>query len=281
MIKRKLKAGIRIFYNYLFDPYPLRTLAIKILYKLGIGPYPIRLELGAMDRPFYGYCLYHGARLAKKLGHKRISVLEFGVASGRGVVNLEYHAREIARDLSIEIEIYGFDSGEGLPAPRDYRDLPYHWKEGFFKMDFTSLQARLTRTKLVIGNVEETLQDFCQKYNPAPIAAIMMDLDYYSSTVHGMRVFDLPDAYILPRVFCYFDDILGSEVELLNNRTGMRLAMDEFNRDNPDKIISPAHYLLCKKVVELWYHQIFIYHNFKHQQYNDFISGENQQLPLD
>ena len=95
--------------------------------------------------------------LAKKLGLDRISVLEFGVAGGRGLLNLEYHAREIARELEIEIDIYGFDTGRGLPRPLDYRDLPYHWKEGFFAMNVEELQTRLTKAKLVLGEIEKTV----------------------------------------------------------------------------------------------------------------------------
>ena len=61
--------------------------------------------------------MLHGAALAKKLGHRRVSVLEFGVAGGRGLIDLEYHAREVSRELEIEIDVYGFDTGSGLPAP--------------------------------------------------------------------------------------------------------------------------------------------------------------------
>src|SRR3989442_47546 len=53
-----------------------------------------------------------GRNTGKTLGYTRISVLEFGVAGGRGLLNLEYHAQPVESLLSIEIDVYGFDAGE-------------------------------------------------------------------------------------------------------------------------------------------------------------------------
>lgn len=262
------------------DPYPLRTFALRCKRKLNRGSYVERLHDGNVDRPHYGYCVYHGAQLAKKLGLKRISVLEFGVAGGRGLLNLEYHAREIEQALGIEIEIYGFDTGKGLPRPVDYRDLPYHWKEGFFAMDGEKLQARLTKAKLVLGDIAETSCEFFDRYEPAPIAAMMHDFDFYSATATALGMFDAPEKYFLPRVFCYFDDIIGSETELYNDYTGERLAINEFNRAHESKKLAAAHHLLAQRISEKWHHQIFVYHDFAHSRYNDFVSDGAEQLPL-
>src|SRR5215475_11622913 len=107
------------------------------------GDYQSKLKHGVIPRANYGYCLYNGARLAKRLGHSRMSAIEFGVAGGNGLLSMENHAEQISKLLGIEIETYGFDTSEGLPKPIDYRDLPYHWKEGFFKMDVAALQSKL------------------------------------------------------------------------------------------------------------------------------------------
>jgi hypothetical protein len=262
------------------DPYPLRSIALRFIRKFNMGSYPYRLQNGIVERPHYGYCLFNGALFAKKLGLDRISVLEFGVAGGRGLLNLEYHAREISRELKIEIDIYGFDTGRGLPAPLDYRDLPYHWKEGFFDMNVEELQARLTKAKLVLGEIDKTARDFFARYKPAPIAAIMHDFDFYSSTAAALKMFEAPEEYFLPRVFCYFDDIIGSETELYNDYTGERLAINEFNRVHDTKKLAVAYHFLAHQIRQTWHNQIFIYHDFGHSRYNDFISGERQQLPL-
>ncbi|HEY0404500.1 MAG TPA: hypothetical protein VGC89_02160 [Pyrinomonadaceae bacterium] len=262
------------------DPYPLRSTALRFMRKLNLGSYAYRLENGIVERPHYGYCLYQGALLAKKLGLGRISALEFGVAGGRGLLNLEYHAREIARLVGIEIDIYGFDTGKGLPRPLDYRDLPYHWNEGFFAMDEERLRPRLTQARLALGSIEETAQTFFAEYDPAPIAAIMHDFDYYSATATALRMFEADEKYFLPRVFCYFDDIIGSETELYNDYTGERLAINEFNRTHETKKLAVAYHLLARRIRETWHNQIFIYHDFLHSRYNQFVSDGRQQLPL-
>ncbi|HEY5681248.1 MAG TPA: hypothetical protein VIS55_14360 [Pseudomonadales bacterium] len=50
------------------------------------------------------------------------------MAGGNGLVEMERIAREVEPLFGVGIEIWGFDSGKGLPAPRDYRDLPYIWQ---------------------------------------------------------------------------------------------------------------------------------------------------------
>jgi hypothetical protein len=263
------------------DPYPIRTAYIKLVKKLQLFDYEHRVRIGAVERPHYGYCLYQGCLLAKKLGLSRVSVIEFGVAGGGGLVNLEYHAGEISKALSIDIEIYGFDTGEGLPSPIDYRDLPYHWQAGFFKMDVKKLQSRLTKSVLVFGDINQTVQHFFEKFQPAPIACAVIDLDYYSSTVAALRLFARDNYnHMLPRIFCYFDDVGGTEVELFSDYTGERFAIREFNTANANMKFSPAYYLLGHKVVPPWYNNIFILHAFDHHQYNQLISEDDKQLAL-
>jgi len=48
---------------------------------------------------------------------------------------------------------YGFDSGSGLPPPRDYRDMPYYFRAGLYQMDRQALERNLKLAKLVIGDV--------------------------------------------------------------------------------------------------------------------------------
>jgi hypothetical protein len=259
--------------------YPLRNGAKKIIQKFHIGSYEERLRIGAVDGPHYGYCVYHAAVLAKKLGYRRISVLEFGVAGGNGLVNLEYHAQEITKVLGIGIDIYGFDTAEGLPEPLDYRDLPYIWKKGFYEMDVPRLRARLKKAELVLGDLKDTSKDFFEKYSPSPIGAIAYDLDFYSSTVAALNMLGAGEKYYLPRVFCYFDDTIGTETELFNDYTGERLAINEFNGAHNDVKFGLPYRLLARRVREPWYLQIWICHFFMHSHYNRFVSTEDQQLP--
>jgi len=141
----------------------------------------------------------------------KISALEFGVAGGRGLLALEALCPEIEKAYGVEIEIWGFDTGEGLPEPEDYRDLPYIWKAGFYRMDQAALKSKLTRSKLVLGNVKDTVPDFFETHSPAPLGAAFFDLDFWSSTRDSFGIFSGAPSTMLPRVFCYCDDVISNE----------------------------------------------------------------------
>ena len=76
------------------------------------------------------------------------------------IVNDLEKAEEIKKILGVQIDIFGFDLGSGLPKPKDYRDLPYQWKEGFFSMNKDDLIKKLRKSKLILGNIEETSKNF-------------------------------------------------------------------------------------------------------------------------
>lgn len=263
-----------------FEPFPMRTVTRKMIKRFNLGSYISRLKIGAVDRPHYAYCMYNGALLAKKLGYSGISVLEFGVAGGRGLLDLEHHAQKISKFLSIKIDIYGFDTGEGLPEPIDYRDLPYHWEKGFYKMDVPRLQKKLKNAKLVLGDVRKTAETFLEKYKPLPIGAVMFDLDFYSSTAAALKIFGGAEKYFLPRLCCYFDDVRGNETVLYNDYTGARLAINEFNDAYAKMKLTKPYHLLTQKVVDPWQHKIWVFHNFEHSKYNRFVSKKHQQLSI-
>jgi hypothetical protein len=143
-------------------------------------------------------------------------------------------------------------------------------------MDYDTLRKKLKSAKLIIGDIRESMKNFFSDYNPAPIAAIMHDLDFYSSTKAAMSLFEIEDEYLLPRIFNYFDDIIGNNVVLYNNYTGERLAIYEFNNSHEKIKISSAFWLLARKNIEEWYHQIFITHLFGHRDYNKFIRDSMQ-----
>lgn len=261
------------------DPYPLRTILIGLIKKGKIFGYEKRLNLGALEYPQYGYCVYHAAMLAKKLGIPKISVLELGVAGGNGLVSLEYHAQQATECSHIDIDVYGFDTGEGLPGPSDYRDMPYYFKKGFYDMDVQKLKKRLKTAKLILGDIENTFDVFIREYNPAPIGAIMFDLDFYSSTSAALDMFEVDEKYFLPRVFCYFDDVSGNEIALYNDFTGEGLAISEFNQTHKTMKLAKAH-LFPQKIVIPWHHRLWIFHNFEHSKYNFFIDKNRVLLRM-
>lgn len=259
---------------------PLRSIVKRLIARLELGSFEFRYRIEALQRMQYAYIMFEAAKLAAKLKQPRISVLEFGVAGGAGLLWMERYAEEIEGVFPVEIEIYGFDTGAGLPPPTDYRDLPYHWKEGFFAMDKATLESRLKRAKLVMGNVADTCKTFFRDYKPAPIGAVAHDLDFYSSTVDGLKLFAAEPRHLMPRMFCYFDDTIGSDIELYSDFTGERLAIEEFNSVNKERKIAVPHYLRAREGLGTWRHQIWICHLFDHADYNRFVGEENQQLSL-
>ena len=264
-------------------PVPLRFLLLGWLdSRFNFLPYAQKLNYDSIARPAYGYCLLQAALLAKRLGHDHISALEFGVAGGNGLVALEEHALLVERETGVRIAVYGFDTGTGMPPPRDHRDLPYMWQEGYFAMDVPRLKARLRSAQLLLGPVEETLPLFCRDRQRAPTGFISFDLDYYSSTVAALSVFDADASLFLPRVTCYFDDIVGDVEWAYNEFSGELLAVREFNDAHPHTKISPVRGLRFSRhrIPRLWHEQVFVAHLFAHPEYGRPTSALTQ-LPLE
>jgi hypothetical protein len=239
------------------------------------------LKTNATLRPNYTYCVYYAALLAKRLKHKSVSIIEFGVATGKGLLFLESIAERISKEIKINIEIYGFDLGSGLSAPKDYKDLPYWFQSGFYKMNKNNLKKKLKFSKLIIGDVNKTVNNFLKNYKHAPIGAIFNDLDYYSSTTNSFKIFNSSNfKKYLPRIFLYFDDTVGTELEMYNDFSGELLAIKEFNFKNKNKKITQNQNLISTSN-EKWRYQIYFFHNFKHYHYNKFIGHKEQKNIID
>jgi hypothetical protein len=133
--------------------------------------------------------LTYAAHLAKAIGTNAISVVEFGVAGGVGLLTLEQAAERAEADFGLRIDVYGFDTGTGLPKPGDYRDCPNLYAEGTYAMDLEKLRGRLRRGRLVLGLVRDTVPQFLLS-DPAPVAFLGFDLDLYSSTMDAFRLLD-------------------------------------------------------------------------------------------
>ena len=248
----------------------------KLWVHLPLGSVATRVRYDAWDLPHYAYGIYSAADLAAKLRLPGITVIEFGVAGGNGLIALERIAISIGRDLGINIAAIGFDSGEGMPDPKDYRDLPYIWRGGFYRMNRRALEARLNSAKLVVGNVEQTLSSFVPPY---PIGFIAFDLDYYSSTKNAFRVFATDH---LPRVYCYFDDTVWPESACHNEYIGELCAIREFNAEQVDAKLCPINGLRSIQPHKAsWNEGMYVFHDFRHPLYCVNITPEeHRQIPL-
>jgi len=221
-------------------------------------------------RPNYTWGLVNTTFLASSLRLPRISAIELGVAGGNGLISLERAARKLRQIFGVQIDVYGFDSGEGLPNPADYRDLPNLWPEGAYPMNEKKLRQQLDRAELIMGLVEETVPKFLET-RTAPIGFIAFDLDQYTSTVQAMALLEANYDRLMPRIHCYFDDILGYTC---GHHNGERLAITEFNQAHPGRQISQLYgmrFCLHRRYREQnWTEKMFMAHLVEHPQYNEW-----------
>lgn len=280
LLSGNIMGTLETLYHYFARPSFFTDVMKVVMRRTGWGNYLSRVRIHAVERPEYAFCVLQSAQLASRLGFAEMSVIEFGVAAGQGLLALERHSKEIGNSLGIKIHVYGFDTGTGLPEPVDYKDLPYHWQHGFYAMNEEKLRQRLQDAELILGNVGKTITSFCNRTDIAPIGAVMFDLDFYSSTVEAFKIFNIDQKKILPRVYCYFDDIIGGEGELYCQFTGERLAIREFNDANTKKKIADLYYLRSRKVTEYWYEAIRVMHYFEHQRYNQFVGTNTHPFSL-
>jgi hypothetical protein len=189
-----------------------------------------------LPRMNYASNIYYAASEAKRLNLCEISIIEFGVGTGNGLVACEFHANEIQRITGIEIKVYGFDS-TGLLAPNDYTDIPYFFTTGNFAYDPDKIRRRLRFAQLITGDVSETLANFITDYNPPPIGCIFIDVDQYTPTKSILEWFALSDdKYFMPRVRMWFDDLksrnhLTAPCHWFSEAAGQGLAIREFNKN--------------------------------------------------
>lgn len=215
------------------------------------------------------YCwgVLRGAALARVLSIGHISVIEFGVAMGAGLKSLERISEIVETKTEVKIDMYGFDTGVGLPKPEGYRDQPNMWLEGQLPMERTRLERELKRASIRLGLVKETVRQFL-KEGPAPIAFVSFDLDLYSSTRDALEIFGAGEECVLPRVICYFDDIMG---HTYSDFTGERLAIKEFNDTHELRKLSPIYdlryFVPRSQSGQLCWDCMYLAHLFDHSLY--------------
>jgi hypothetical protein len=230
-----------------------------------VGSVPLRVDYGIWRRPHYAYGIYRAAALAAQYDSPGVSVIEFGVAGGNGLLTMAEHAAEISAHLHIKIDVVGFDSGSGMPNTTDPRDLPYAWQPGSLTMDEQALRAALGPARLELGPVEQTVLNAKFKY---PVGFIAFDLDYYSSTMGAFAIFSRSTDTRLPRVFCYFDDIIHPVGAMLTEHVGELAAIATFNASNPSQKIGKLSNLnWTRPFSSAWHEQMYALHDFAHPFY--------------
>ncbi len=263
-ILRKLRHAYiwrRIFLERLAEPLHLNFIALLVA---AAGGFRAKVAFDLVVRQQHAFSLLQAADYARELGISRITAIEFGVANGAGLMNICKVCQRVSDITGVTFDIVGFDSGQGMPPPRDYRDHPEYYSHRDYPMhDEGGLRSQLPgNCKLVIGDVSRTVPEFLHACE-SPVGFISIDVDYYWSTVEALRILDGRAGQYLPLVPVYVDDI---EYDGHSIFAGEQLAIEEFNRRNPMRKITKFGFLRQKRVFQRpnWIDHMYLAHVFDH-----------------
>lgn len=249
----------KILHERLSEPIHLNLVAAGVAL---FGSFRSRVDFDLVVRAQHAFGLLQSADWARSHGISRLSAIEFGVANGAGLFNMCEIARKVTAATSVAFDIYGFDSGTGMPPPRDYRDHPEYYRRGDFPMqDPAALQSLLpSNAKLILGDIRATVADFVPA---APIGFVSIDVDYYFSTVEALQILAGPPELYLPSVIVYLDDV---EFDGHNEYCGELLAAKEFVLAHPLRPITRYNLLRQKRIFQraLWIDHMHLAHILDH-----------------
>jgi hypothetical protein len=261
VFKKLLNASTwkRIGLERLTEPLHLNLVSIAVAL---FGSFRAKVAFDLCVRQHNAFGLLRAADNALWEGIQEVTVVEFGVASGAGLMNLCRLAERVTRETGVKFRIAGFDSGTGMPEPRDYRDHPGLYGASDFQMgDPETLRAVLpANAELIIGNVADTVGPFLASLSPAsPLGYVVLDVDYYSSSVECLKIFEGAADKYLPNVVLFADDVMFIDH---NDWQGELLAINEFNSRNDMRKIGLMNRLGNHRIFRnaRWLTQMFYVH---------------------
>lgn len=232
------------------------------------GSLRTKIAFDRFERPPYAFGILKAADLAAEMGIKRIAVVEFGVASGRGLLSMCRIAEAVSKLTGVHIDVVGFDTGAGMPPARDYRDHPESYSHGDFAMpDPERLRASLPAFgQLILGNIEQTAGQFIDQFEGV-LGFVAVDVDYYSSATNCLSMLKGQPEKYLPLVPAFFDDVI---LDVHNPWCGELLAIEEFNKANDLRKIARFTALAGKRILKSasWLEQMYCLHVLDHPTRN-------------
>ena len=268
----------RIYQERLGEPIIYNLVSIFVFL---FGNFRSKVKYDLVPREAYAYGILSAADYAIENNIKKITIIEFGVAAGNGLLNMCYIADKVNKLTGVEFQILGFDTGAGMPPPVDYKDHP----EKYFTGDFPPIDSEKlvnslpSNAKLILGNISDSIKDF-DKYCNSPIGFVSVDVDYYTSTIDCLKVFNLSSDKYLPYVFTYFDDVYNIDH---NDFCGELLAINEFNLKNDNRKVTKATLLNSTRIFRRspWTHQIYLTHIFDHKHRTvDYIKKNRDKVTV-
>jgi hypothetical protein len=251
------------FTDRFVEPLHLRVLALAARL---FGGLKAKIVFDLIPKQSYAYSMMRAAELAKDENAHGVIAVEFGVASGRGLMNMADLAARIERETGLTYKVFGLDGGTGMPASRDYRDHPELYSAGDFPMENAeALQKALPENaQLLVGDLRENAGRVLSASSQGmPIGFVSFDLDYYYSTVDAMTLFEGDARSYLPATLLYFDD---TQLWFHNRWQGELLAIEEFNATHPMRKIDKAHFIKNSRLLRNahWLDQIYVLHVMDH-----------------
>ena len=267
----------RLITERLTEPLHLNIASLFVAF---FGSFRAKVDHDLIVRQQFAFPLLHAADKARELGLKSLTIAEFGVANGAGLLNMCKIAASVTRSTGVEFRVFGFDTGTGLPPAADYRDHPEIFQQNDFPMDVARLKAMLPPcAELVIGHVADTVPGFLSQLTPSsPLAFVSMDLDYYSSTKPALEVFTGKAENYMPAVLLYLDDTV---IETANPWCGELLAVNEFNEEHASRKIAPFPMLRARRLFKnsRWIDQIYLVHVLDHPWRTPRLNRASHVIP--
>lgn len=231
------------------------------------GSFRERERLGLVNRANYAYGMLRAADMAAYFGKREVTVCEFGVANGDGLLNMIELAEPIQAETGVQFRIYGFDTGAGLPSVTGFKDHPEIWNPGDFSMlGKDELMRRIgSRAELIFGDIKDTIGPFIERVGPdAPLGFASIDVDIYSATKSALEGFKgAPDKY-LPAVSLYLDDVA---FYFANRWCGELAAVAEFNEEQQMRKIDQDRSIRYR--AQQWCEHMYVCHILDHAARNE------------
>jgi len=133
---------------------------------------------------------------------------EFGLFRGYAFLKAYEHSKQLGLN---DINFFGFDSFKGLPAAEGIDTADGRFFEGQFSCSRTDVEKNLAangmsldRVRLVEGFYEDSLtEELHAQENFRSASVVLLDCDYYSSTVEALAWID---RYLVDGTILLFDD---------------------------------------------------------------------------
>lgn len=210
--------------------------------------------------------MLRAADCAKYFGLKSVTAIEFGVASGAGLLNLVSLAEQINAETGVTFRVVGFDTGKGLPDVKGHKDHPEIWNAGDFAMeDRDSLMKKLDgRAEVIWGDISETVDAFTESIDPTcPVGFVSVDVDIYSGSMSSLRCLTGRPNQYTPAVSMYFDDVAFF---FANRWCGELASIAEFNEASHYRKIDMDRSLPGRRYAKAdsWYQTMHVCHVLDH-----------------